>query len=64
MLKKLREQSKLTQQELAFLSKVSIKTISRIENREENIQYNTIKKLADFFEVDEKVIMNNNKRDG
>lgn len=64
MLKKLREQSKLTQKELAFLSKVSIKTISRIENGEENIQYNTIKKLADFFEVDEKVIMNNNKRDG
>lgn len=61
MLKILREKSNLTQTQLAFLSGVSIKTISRIENGDEGIQYNTIKKLADFFETTTETIMKNNK---
>lgn len=51
MLKELREKSKLTQTQLAFLTGISIKTISRIENGDLNINYLTIKRLADFFEV-------------
>lgn len=49
MLKKLREEKNLTQTELAYLSKVSIKTISRIENGDDKVQYRTVKKLAEFF---------------
>lgn len=57
MLKKLRKESKLSQTQLAFLSRVSIKTISRIENGDDKVQYNTIKKLAEFFETDVETIM-------
>lgn len=49
MLKELREEKNLTQTELAYLSKVSIKTISRIENGDDKVQYRTVKKLAEFF---------------
>lgn len=49
MLKKLREERNLTQNELSYLSKVSIKTISRIENGDDKVQYGTVKKLAEFF---------------
>lgn len=52
MLKDLREKSKLTQTQLSFLTGISIKTISRIENGDENVNYITIKKLAEFFEVE------------
>ena len=62
MLRQLREKSKMTQQELAFLSGVSIKTISRIENGDESVQYNTIKRLAEFFEVNVETIMKDNKK--
>ena len=62
MLKELRNKSKMTQQELAFLSGVSIKTISRIENGDESVQYNTIKRLAEFFEVSVETIMKDNKK--
>lgn len=62
MLRQLREKSKMTQQELAFLSGVSIKTISRIENGDESVQYNTIKRLAEFFEVSVETIMKDNKK--
>lgn len=58
MLKELREKSKLTQSQLSFLSGVSIKTISRIENGDRNIQMRIIKKLADFFETKEENILN------
>lgn len=57
MLKELRLKSKLTQSKLEFLSGVSIKTISRIENGDRKINYSTIKKLADFFEVSENEII-------
>jgi len=63
MLKELREKSKLTQTQLSFLSGVSVKTISRIENGDEGINYNTIKKLADFFETDVRKIMKNNDKE-
>lgn len=59
MLKKLRNKSKLSQTQLAFLSGVSIKTISRIENGDDKVQYRTIKKLAEFFETNIEEIMNN-----
>lgn len=62
MLKELRNKSKMTQQELAFLSGVSIKTISRIENGDESVQYNTIKRLAEFFEVSVETIMKDKKK--
>lgn len=58
MIKELREKSKLTQSQLSFLSGVSIKTISRIENGDRNIQMRIIKKLADFFETKEENILN------
>lgn len=51
MLKELRLKHKLTQSKLAFLSGISIKTISRIENGDTKVNYNTILRLADFFEV-------------
>lgn len=57
MLKDLREKSKLTQTQLSFLTGISIKTISRIENGDENVTYSTIKKLAEFFEVEIKEII-------
>lgn len=61
MLKELRENSKLSQMQLSFLSGVSIKTISRIENGDDKVQYRTIKKLANFFETDVETIMDNKK---
>ncbi len=63
MLKQLRLKSKLTQNQLSFLSGVSVKTISRIESGDEKIQYRTIKKLAEFFETDVKTIMKDNKKE-
>lgn len=57
MLKELRENSKLTQSQLSFLTGISVKTISRIENGDENVHYSTIKKLAEFFEVEVKDII-------
>ena len=49
MLKKLRLKSKLTQEKLAFLTGLSVKTISSIENGKE-CNTKTLKRLADFFE--------------
>ena len=62
MLRQLRKKSKLTQVVLAFLSNVSLKVISRIENGDDSVQYNTVKKLADFFEVSVDTIMKDNKK--
>lgn len=62
MLKEIREENGLTQSELSFLSKVSIKTISRIENNDKNINFNTIEKLANFFKVDIEDIIEIKKR--
>lgn len=62
MLKELREKSKLTQTQLAFLSGVSLKTISRIENGDTGVQYQIAKKLADFFETNIENIMEGNKK--
>lgn len=62
MLRELREKSKLTQTQLAFLSGVSLKTISRIENGDDNVQYRIVKKLADFFETDVDTVMKDNKK--
>lgn len=50
MLKKLRMKSKLTQEKLAFLTGLSVKTISNIENGKE-CNTKTLKRLADFFEI-------------
>lgn len=57
MLKELRKKSKLSQTQLAFLSGVSIKTISRIENGDKGVQYQVAKRLADFFETNVDEIM-------
>lgn len=57
MLKELRKKSKLTQNELSFLAGVSVKTIYKIEKGDENVNYITIKKLAEFFETDIETIM-------
>lgn len=62
MLRELREEKNLTQTELAYLSGISIKTISRIENGDECIQYNSVKKLAEFLDTDVQTIMSNNKK--
>lgn len=51
MLKELREEKGLTQNELSYLTKISIKTISRIENNDINVNLQTVKKLANFFNV-------------
>lgn len=51
MLKEYREKAKLTQTQLSFLTGISVKTISRIENGDLNVNYLTLKRLADFFEV-------------
>ena len=51
MLKELRLKSKLTQEKLAFLTGISVKTISNIENNKE-CSTRVIKRLADFFEVE------------
>lgn len=52
MLKNLREQKGMTQTELSYITGISIKTISRIENGDENVNYSTIKKLAQFFNIE------------
>ena len=57
MLKELRLKHKLTQSQLSFLSGVSVKTISRIENGNTKVNYNTLLRLADFFEVKPKDII-------
>lgn len=57
MLKELRKKNNLTQNELAYLCNVSIKTISRIENGDTKINYNTILKLANFFKVNVEEIL-------
>lgn len=57
MLKELREKSKLTQTQLAFLTGISIKTISRIENGDKGVQYKVARRLADFFETNVEEIM-------
>lgn len=62
MLRELREKKNLTQTQLSFLSGVSIKTISRIENGDECIQYQSVKKLAEFLETDVQTVMSNNER--
>lgn len=51
MLKKLREKMGIRQQDLSNETGISIKTISRIENFDENIQYRNIKILANYFNV-------------
>lgn len=61
MLKELRENSKLTQTQLAFLTGISIKTISRIENGDKGVQYKIAKRIADFFETDVEIIMGDKK---
>lgn len=62
MLKEIREKKGLTQIELAYKSKVSIKTISRIENNDKNINLNTIEKLAKFLDVNIEDIIELKKR--
>lgn len=57
MLKTLRKKNNLTQAELSYLAKVSIKTISRIEKGEKNINYSTLEKLARFFNVEKSEII-------
>lgn len=51
MLKNLRENEKLTQQELSNKTGVSIRTISKIENGDEAVQYRLLKELAKYFNV-------------
>lgn len=51
MLKNLRENKKITQQELSNKTGVSIRTISKIENGDERVQYRVLKEIANFFEV-------------
>lgn len=51
MLKELREKKGITQQELSNQTKISIKTLSRIENKDRNVRYINVKTLADFFNV-------------
>jgi transcriptional regulator with XRE-family HTH domain len=51
MLKELREKKGIRQQDLANETGVSIKTISRIENGDENIQYRNLKVIAKYFNV-------------
>lgn len=51
MLKELREKNGITQQELSNQTKISIKTLSRIENKDRNVRYINVKTLADFFNV-------------
>lgn len=51
MLKNLREKKGIRQQDLANETGVSIKTISRIENGDENIQYRNLKVIAKYFNV-------------
>lgn len=51
MLKKLREKMGMRQQDLSNETGISIKTISRIENFDENVQYRNIKILANYFNV-------------
>lgn len=51
MLKDLREKKGIRQQDLANETGVSIKTISRIENGDENIQYRNLKVIAKYFNV-------------
>lgn len=60
MLKYLRKKSNLTQTQLSFLAGVSIKTIYKIEKGDENVNYITVKKLAEFFETDVETIMKKN----
>ncbi|MDU7215836.1 helix-turn-helix transcriptional regulator [Clostridium sp.] len=62
MLKILRNKAKLTQNKLAFLSGVSVSTIQRIESGSENVNYISVKKLAEFFETDINTIMEKEKR--
>lgn len=61
MLKELREKSKMTQTQLAFLTGISIKTISRIENGDQGVQYKVAKRLAEFFETTVEEIMEEKK---
>lgn len=51
MLKELREKKGMTQQELSNETNISIKTLSRIENKDRNVRYINVKTLADFFNV-------------
>lgn len=51
MLKDLREKRGITQQELSNITKISVKTLSRIENKDRNVRYINVKKLSDFFNV-------------
>ena len=51
MLKELREKKGITQQELSNETKISIKTLSRIENKDRNVRYINVKKLAEYFNV-------------
>lgn len=51
MLKELREKKGIRQQDLANETGVSIKTISRIENGDENIQYRNLKVIAKYFNI-------------
>lgn len=50
-IKSLREERKITQQELARYLGVSQKTISNYENGERSPDPNTLRKIADYFDV-------------
>lgn len=62
MLKEIREKKGMTQNELSYKSKVSIKTISRIENNDKNVNLNTVEKLAKFLDVNIEDIIELKKR--
>lgn len=62
MLKEIRERKKMTQTQLAFLSGISIKTISRLETGDKNVNLQTIEKLAEFLEVNIEEIIEIKKR--
>ncbi len=50
MLRDLREKSGLTQEKLAYLTNISVKTISSIENGKD-CSIRTVKKLSKYFGV-------------
>ena len=50
-LKQLREQKKISQQKLAMDLAMNQNTISRYETGEREADYNTLIKIADYFDV-------------
>ncbi|MDO4594916.1 MAG: helix-turn-helix transcriptional regulator [Tissierellia bacterium] len=51
-LKRIRKEKKLSQEELAFKSNISERTIRNIENSKTSISYNTLVSLSNALEVD------------